>query len=162
ALDDDGGQEAVEGLLGAAVGVVHQVRQGVYQSPRQRRRVTHFQPRLGDPPVLRHVQRDGWPGLVGAGQSGAGVPRERAWGEDGIGSMPGTKQGKDSCMASASSSETALTRTTAWPSPVTFTRQSTRLSPLVGTLRVCLAEPRRARVPPSTSRETPTDFSLLR
>ncbi len=46
ALGDHGGQEAVERLLGAAVGILDQVGQGVHHRAGQRRRVTHFQPRL--------------------------------------------------------------------------------------------------------------------
>ena len=45
-LGDDRRQEAVQGLLGAAVGVVGEVGQGVDQGAGQRGRIAHLEPRL--------------------------------------------------------------------------------------------------------------------
>ena len=42
-LRDDGRQEAVERLLGAAVGIIDQVRQGIDHRPGQGRRVADFE-----------------------------------------------------------------------------------------------------------------------
>ena len=44
-LRDDRRQEAVERLLGAAVGIIDQVRQGIDHRAGQGRRVADFQPR---------------------------------------------------------------------------------------------------------------------
>ena len=54
-LRDHRRQEAVERLLGAAVGIVDQVGQGIDHRPGQRRRVADFEPRLIDPPLAGHV-----------------------------------------------------------------------------------------------------------
>ena len=43
ALRDDGRQEAVERLLGAAIRVIDEIRQRIDHRPSQRRRVPHFQ-----------------------------------------------------------------------------------------------------------------------
>ena len=51
-LRDDGGQEAVERLLGAAVGIIDEVGQGVDHRAGQRRRVADFEPRLLGAPLL--------------------------------------------------------------------------------------------------------------
>ena len=45
-LGDDRRQEAVQGLLGAAVGVIGQVGQGVDQGACERRRIAHLEARL--------------------------------------------------------------------------------------------------------------------
>ena len=45
-LGDDRGQEPVEGLLGAAVGIVGEIGQGVHQGAGQGGRVPHLEPRL--------------------------------------------------------------------------------------------------------------------
>ena len=57
-LRDDGRQEAVERLLGAAIGIIDQVGQGVDHRPGQGRRIADFQPRFVDAPLGGHVERD--------------------------------------------------------------------------------------------------------
>ncbi len=70
-LRHDRRQEAVERLLGAAVGVIDHVRQGVHHGAGQRRRVADFEARVVDAPLGRHAQRDAGRVLVrpdGAGE----------------------------------------------------------------------------------------------
>ena len=57
-LGDDGRQEAVERLLGAAVGIVGQVGQGIDHRAGQRRAIAHFEHRIALPPLGGHVERD--------------------------------------------------------------------------------------------------------
>ena len=57
-LGDDRRQEAVERLLGAAVGIIDQVRQGIDHRPGQGRRVADFQPRLLGPALGRDAEDD--------------------------------------------------------------------------------------------------------
>ena len=51
-------QEAVQRLLGAAVGIIDHVGQGIDHRAGQRGRVADFEPRLLRPALLRHVDRE--------------------------------------------------------------------------------------------------------
>ena len=104
-LGDDRGQEAVERLLGAAVGIVDQVRQGVDQRAGQASASSGLRAayRTGGGPRGRDVSRAEL--LVGPDRAGEGS----------ILSMPWTKAGKLICMASDSSSVSAFMRTIASP-----------------------------------------------
>ena len=72
-LRDHARQEAVERLLGAAVGILGQVRQGIDHRHRQRRRVADFEQRLLDAALGRDVDRDAWPSPCRAGSVPAQV-----------------------------------------------------------------------------------------
>ena len=58
ALRDDGRQKAIQRLLGAAVGIIDQVWQGIDHGAGQRRRVANFEPRLFDASFGRHTEAD--------------------------------------------------------------------------------------------------------
>src|SRR5262249_40802052 len=70
ALGDDGGKEAVQGLLGAAIGIIDQVGKGIDHGAGQGGRIANFQARLVDAPLGRHSEVD--VGLILVGPDYAG------------------------------------------------------------------------------------------
>ena len=100
-LGDDRRQEAVQGLLGAAVGVIGQVGQGVDQGACERGRIAHLEPRL----VRLALGRDANDDLRPSARPGRIAPAKAS-----ILSMPWTYAGKLICAASDSSSVRAFMR----------------------------------------------------
>ena len=75
-LGDDRRQEPVQGLLGAAVGVVGEIGQGVDQGAGQRGRVPHLEPRLLRLPLGGNAEDDLRLLLVGPDRAGEGFHLE--------------------------------------------------------------------------------------
>lgn len=90
-LGDDGGQEAVEGLLGAAIGVARQVRQGVDHRPGEGRGEAGFEAGLVGPALGGDGEGDAAGVVVGAEGPGEGLGFEHAVDVDREGHLHGVR-----------------------------------------------------------------------